>query len=215
MLWVRNSLSRRSLHPTPGEHTSLQHQHRMCKACMSSIRLHIYTPKLVRSANNFVKARLQTFIYRLFKKRGNQQRVRISDICSAFPSQSETSIRKRLKDCSDFQRGGDDSGWWTLKKDFAMPSEDDLRAMLTPETVCAYESMLAGLQRLQVRFSCERARIDFDLFLVFKVCALFPRISVLSTRQMPMGWRRPSLRWRRVEPSSRKRQSTSLRKRST
>ena len=102
-----------------------------------------------RSANNFIKARLQTFIYRLFKKRANQQRVRISDICSAFPSHSETSIRKRLKDCSDFQRGGDDSGWWTLKKDFEMPSEEDLRAMLAPETVCAYESMLAGHQRLQ------------------------------------------------------------------
>ncbi len=102
-----------------------------------------------RASNNFIKSRLQTFIYRLFKKRANQQRLRISDICTAFPNHSETSIRKRLKDCADFQRGGDDSGWWTVKKNYELPSEDDLRSKLTPETVCAYESMLAGHQHLQ------------------------------------------------------------------
>jgi transcription initiation factor TFIID subunit 1 len=53
-----------------------------------------------------------------------------------------------FQDCSDFQRGGDDSGWWTLKKDFEMPSEEELRAIVSPETVCAYESMLAGQQYL-------------------------------------------------------------------
>lgn len=102
-----------------------------------------------RSANNFMKNRLQTFIYRLFKKRStSQQRLRISDVCSAFPNQSETAIRKRLKDCADFQRGGDDSGWWTVKEGFELPSEEDLRKMLAPEKVCAYESMQAGQQYL-------------------------------------------------------------------
>jgi len=103
-----------------------------------------------RAANNYVKHRLKAFIYRLFKKRSTGQRLRIADILSAF-RHSETSIRKRLKDCADFQRGGDDSGWWTVKKDFEIPSEEELRSIVTPENVCAYESMIAGQQRL---FDC-------------------------------------------------------------
>ncbi|KAF2070503.1 hypothetical protein CYY_008169 [Polysphondylium violaceum] len=103
-----------------------------------------------RSANMVLKSRLQAYIYRLFLKKSNtQHRVKIVDVCSAFPSQSETSIRKRLKDCADFQRGGDDSGWWTVKDKFPLPTEDELQKLVTPEIVCAYESMLVGLQRLQ------------------------------------------------------------------
>ncbi|EGC32884.1 hypothetical protein DICPUDRAFT_98741 [Dictyostelium purpureum] len=103
-----------------------------------------------RSANMFLKSRLQAYIYRLFLKKSNsQRRLKITDICSSFPSQSETSIRKRLKDCADFQRGGDDSGWWTVKDNFPLPTEEELQKLVTPEVVCAYESMLIGLQRLQ------------------------------------------------------------------
>src|SRR5690606_1479455 len=66
----------------------------------------------------------------------------------AFPGMSETSIRKRLKDCADFQRGGGDSGWWTAKPDIAIPSEEKLQLLVTPEMVCMNESMLAGYLRL-------------------------------------------------------------------
>ncbi|KYQ88850.1 putative protein serine/threonine kinase [Tieghemostelium lacteum] len=103
-----------------------------------------------KNANNILKFRLQSYIYRVFLKKSNvQKRVKISDICSAFPNQSETSIRKRLKDCADFQRGGDDSGWWTVKENFILPSEDELQKLIAPEVVCTYEAMLFGLQRLQ------------------------------------------------------------------
>lgn len=57
-------------------------------------------------------------------------------------------MRKRLKDCADFQRGGDDSGWWTVKPDIQLPDEDELQKMVAPESVCAYESMLVGMHRL-------------------------------------------------------------------
>lgn len=103
-----------------------------------------------RTANIYVRNRLQGFIFRLFKKKSNlQHRLRIADLCSAFPNHSETSIRKRLKECADFQRAGDDSGWWTVKEQFQLPTEEELRAMLTPEMTCAFESMLVGHQRLQ------------------------------------------------------------------
>jgi transcription initiation factor TFIID subunit 1 len=61
---------------------------------------------------------------------GSQNRLKISDLCAAFPNHSETSIRKRLKDCADFQRGGDESGSWTVKEGFQIPSEEELTQLL-------------------------------------------------------------------------------------
>ena len=101
-----------------------------------------------RTTAIFMKARLQAFIYRYFKRKTtSQQRIRISDILAAFPGHSEAAVRKRLKDCADFQRGGDDSGWWTVKPDIQLPDEDELQRMVMPESVCAYESMLVGMHR--------------------------------------------------------------------
>jgi transcription initiation factor TFIID subunit 1 len=102
-----------------------------------------------RAANQFVKLRMQAFVYRSFLKKSNhQRRLRISDVYAAFPQQTDTAIRKRFKDCADFQRGGDDSGWWTLKESFSLPNEEELQKMVSPESVCCFESMLAGQQHL-------------------------------------------------------------------
>jgi transcription initiation factor TFIID subunit 1 len=35
-----------------------------------------------------------------------------------------------------------------MKEDFQLPSEEQLRKMVSPEDVCKYEAMLAGAQRL-------------------------------------------------------------------
>eukprot|EP00761_Pharyngomonas_kirbyi_P010106 gb/GECH01010124.1/.p1 GENE.gb/GECH01010124.1/~~gb/GECH01010124.1/.p1 ORF type:complete len:1777 (+),score=403.86 gb/GECH01010124.1/:1-5331(+) len=115
---------------------------------------------LSRPALNFVRNRLAVDIFRKFKKKEQKDgvmRLKIDDIKDTFPSMSETTIRKRLKDVADFQRGGDDSGWWTLKKGLTVPTEEELRRMLTPENVCAYESMLAGEQRLKDAGVTQRA----------------------------------------------------------
>lgn len=60
-----------------------------------------------KRANNFVRDFLQVFIYRLFwKSRDTPRRIKMDDIKKAFPSHSESSIRKRLKLCADFKRTG-------------------------------------------------------------------------------------------------------------
>ncbi|XP_043913192.1 transcription initiation factor TFIID subunit 1 [Protopterus annectens] len=90
------------------------------------------------------------FIYRLFwKSKDRPRRIRMEDIKKAFPSHSESSIRKRLKLCADFKRTGMDSNWWVLKNDFRLPTEEEIRAMVSPEQCCAYYSMLAAEQRLK------------------------------------------------------------------
>ncbi|KAJ8919713.1 hypothetical protein NQ315_006241 [Exocentrus adspersus] len=92
----------------------------------------------------------QVFIYRLFwKSRDNPRRIKMDDIKRAFPSHSESSIRKRLKLCADFKRTGMDSNWWVIKPEFRLPTEEEIRAMVSPEQCCAYFSMVAAEQRLK------------------------------------------------------------------
>lgn len=103
-----------------------------------------------KRANNFVRDFLQVFIYRLFwKSRDHPRRIRMDDIKRAFPGHSESSIRKRLKQCADFKRTGMDSNWWVIKPEFRLPSEEELRSMVSPEQCCAYFSMIAAEQRLK------------------------------------------------------------------
>ncbi|XP_003436646.2 transcription initiation factor TFIID subunit 1 isoform X1 [Anopheles gambiae] len=103
-----------------------------------------------KRANNFVRDFLQVFIYRLFwKSRDNPRKIRMDDIKKAFPAHSESSIRKRLKLCADFKRTGMDSNFWVIKPEFRLPSEEEIRAMVSPEQCCAYFSMIAAEQRLK------------------------------------------------------------------
>ncbi|NXD70265.1 TAF1 factor, partial [Eolophus roseicapillus] len=67
-----------------------------------------------KRANTHIRDFLQVFIYRLFwKSRDRPRRIRMEDIKKAFPSHSESSIRKRLKLCADFKRTGKDLMWWS------------------------------------------------------------------------------------------------------
>uniref|UniRef100_A0A8B9TPA8 Transcription initiation factor TFIID subunit n=1 Tax=Anas platyrhynchos TaxID=8839 RepID=A0A8B9TPA8_ANAPL len=98
-----------------------------------------------KRANTHIRDFLQVFIYRLFwKSRDRPRRIRMEDIKKAFPSHSESSIRKRLKLCADFKRTGMDSNWWVLKPDFRLPTEEEIRAMVSPEQCCAYYSMISS-----------------------------------------------------------------------
>lgn len=103
-----------------------------------------------KRANNFSRDFLQVFVYRLFwNSRDTPRRIKMEDVRKAFPSHSESSIRKRLKLCADFKRTGTDSNWWVLKSDFRLPTEEEIRAAVSPEQCCAYYSMLAAEQRLK------------------------------------------------------------------
>ncbi len=109
-----------------------------------------------KRANAFIKDFLQAYIFRLFQhSREAPKRVRMEDIRKAFPAYAESSIRKRLKFCADFKRSGVqkyslvDANWWILKDNIKLPTEEELRSLITPEQCCAYYSMLAAEQRLK------------------------------------------------------------------
>ena len=103
-----------------------------------------------KKANNFIRDFLQVFIYRLFWSSTDvPKKIKMEDIKKAFPSHSESSIRKRLKLCADFKRTGMDSNWWVLKPEHRLPTEDEMRAMVSPEQCCGYYSMIAAELRLK------------------------------------------------------------------
>ena len=73
----------------------------------------------------------------------------MDDIKKAFPSHSESYIRKRLKPCAEFRRTGPDSNWWVMKPGFRLPTEEEIREMVDSESCCAFYSMIAAEQRLK------------------------------------------------------------------
>lgn len=80
-------------------------------------------------------------------------RVSADELAASFPSLSEAFLRKRLRSCAELQRGpGSDGGtqmWWVMKDGFHVPSEEELRRLVTPEKICANESMLAAMHQLK------------------------------------------------------------------
>ncbi|KAD4386189.1 hypothetical protein E3N88_26358 [Mikania micrantha] len=102
------------------------------------------TSKVVQMYN---MNRLLVFMYREFRacqKRGLVPAIRANELSAQFANVAEISLRKRLKLFCDFQRGS-----WVMKRNFRIPLEEELRRLVTPENVCAYESMLAGMYRLK------------------------------------------------------------------
>ncbi|KAI6241578.1 hypothetical protein M3Y99_00317400 [Aphelenchoides fujianensis] len=105
-----------------------------------------------KRANVFIRDFLLAFIYRLFWESEQQpRRIRMEDIREAFPQHAESSVRKRLKQCSDFKRmgTGPDQNYWIVRTDFRLPSKEEVLAMVTPEMCCAFYSMQAAEQRLK------------------------------------------------------------------
>lgn len=52
-----------------------------------------------------------------------------------------------------------DSNWWVLKPDFRLPTEEEIRAMVSPEQCCSYYSMLVAEQRLKVTATSDELQV--------------------------------------------------------
>ncbi|CAM6089127.1 unnamed protein product [Calypogeia fissa] len=113
--------------------------------------LEVLTPTS-KTVQNYIGARLLVYVYREFRnneKPTSTPRVRGDELIAQFPSLTEGFIRKRLKHCADLQKGSGGEMWWVMRNNFRIPSEEELRRMVTPEMVCTYESMQAGLHHLK------------------------------------------------------------------
>ncbi|KAL8150478.1 hypothetical protein V2J09_020286 [Rumex salicifolius] len=107
---------------------------------------------VAKSFQMFLMNRLLVYMYREFQtaeKRGVIPYIRADELAAQFPEINEPLLRKRLKHCADLQKRSNGQWCWVMRRNFHIPSEEELRRMVTPENVCAYESMRAGLLRLK------------------------------------------------------------------
>ncbi|CAO3671258.1 unnamed protein product [Rhizopus stolonifer] len=103
-----------------------------------------------RKVTTIIKNRLQVVAYRLIK-RNPIHRLKMGKLAQKFPEYSDIQIRQRLKEFLEFHRRNKDGGggYWKARGGSEPPNEEDLRAMVTPEMICLYESMLVGERHLQ------------------------------------------------------------------
>ncbi|CEO96641.1 hypothetical protein PBRA_005250 [Plasmodiophora brassicae] len=102
-----------------------------------------------RAASAFMKRRLTVYMHRKLQERGA---IQISEVFTAFPDQSETAIRAKLKEVAAFQRRGDLSGYWTPRPDRPPVRDTVLWDLVTPEALCVYERLESGRQALRDQF---------------------------------------------------------------
>ncbi|CAG8657028.1 18316_t:CDS:10, partial [Gigaspora margarita] len=103
-----------------------------------------------RKAKTTANNRIQVAAFRLMKN--NRYHYLIQDkLAKRFPDHTEFTLRTRLKDIAELARkkGNVYSGpIWKLKPSIRLPSEEELRKMLTPEMICLEESMMVGERHL-------------------------------------------------------------------
>ncbi|QDZ23535.1 transcription initiation factor TFIID [Chloropicon primus] len=130
----------------------------------------------------FEEKRFQDYVFRTLKKKIKEQaagrnvlpELQVQGLKFLFPNNSEQLIRNRLRNlcnCVPVNQAQAD-GRWSLKPGARIPEEVELRHRLTPEMVCAYESMrssqeryaMLGMKRHELlRVSNERLKLATEL----------------------------------------------------
>ncbi|KAG7194691.1 uncharacterized protein KQ657_004368 [Scheffersomyces spartinae] len=102
-----------------------------------------------RKVTNTSKNRLKMVVFRVMNSKG-ESRISVKDISKHFPEHNDMQNRQRLKEFMEYQRQGDDQGYWKIKgAGDNVPTEEDVRNMITPEDVCMLDSMQSGNQILE------------------------------------------------------------------
>lgn len=100
-----------------------------------------------RKVTNTSKNRLKMVVFRTMNKKG-RARISVRDISHHFPDQNDMQNRQRLKEFMEYQRLGEDQGFWKIKNRDTVPSEESIRMMISPEDVSLLDSMQSGVQLL-------------------------------------------------------------------
>lgn len=101
-----------------------------------------------RKVTTASKNRLKMIVYRVLNA-SPYHRINVKDIAEHFPDQIDTQNRQRLKEFMEYQRTGEDQGYWKVKPTDTLPGEDGIRTMITPEDITLLEAMQVGVQNLE------------------------------------------------------------------
>jgi len=112
-----------------------------------------------RKITTTVKNRLQIIAFKLLKK-SPEERLKINRLMKYFPDQNELQMRQRLKEFMEYHRRGPHQGFWRLKPNVTIPSDQEMLKMLSPESVILAESMQVGQRHLQDSGYGQTAEVD-------------------------------------------------------
>ncbi|KAK3134208.1 hypothetical protein QOZ80_6AG0546340 [Eleusine coracana subsp. coracana] len=129
---------------------SLRHIDKLYAVGQQEPHMEVFSPG-TKNVQNYLLNRLLVYVYREFRAREKPDlapRIRADELPIQSPL-TEAIVKKRLKHCAELKKGANGEIIWTQRSDFRVPSEEELRRLLTPESVCCYESMQAGLYRLK------------------------------------------------------------------
>lgn len=100
-----------------------------------------------RKVTNTSKNRLKMIVFRTMNKNGNG-RLSVKDISLHFPDQNDMQNRQRLKEFMEYRRHGDDQNHWKIRGVDTVPSEEEIKAMVSPEDATLLDCMQHGQQTL-------------------------------------------------------------------
>ncbi|KAI9292563.1 hypothetical protein K502DRAFT_351869 [Neoconidiobolus thromboides FSU 785] len=101
-----------------------------------------------RRITTTIKNRLQVAAFRLIRASAKRH-LKIQKLAKYFPEYNESQIRTKLKEFAEYSRSGPSVGYWKLRPNVTLPTEEELTKMCTPEMLCLFESMLVGKRHLQ------------------------------------------------------------------
>ncbi|KAG7736037.1 hypothetical protein KL923_005139 [Ogataea haglerorum] len=105
------------------------------------------------------KNRLKMVVYRVLN-RNEERRLLVRDIADHFPDQNDMQNRQRLKEFMEYQRSGNDQGYWKVKLTDTLPNYEEIRNIVSPEDIALLDAMQAGNQRLEDLDSYKRERLE-------------------------------------------------------
>jgi hypothetical protein len=106
-----------------------------------------------RLAQNIARNRMAAWVTRCFRY---TKLVNIADLMHHFPQMSDGAVRKRLAAIATPARTiGTGTGWWQRDDAQKLQSEEELLGLITPEMVCAYDSMRSA-EHLLMKNGIER-----------------------------------------------------------
>ncbi|KAL6847303.1 hypothetical protein ACP4OV_023156 [Aristida adscensionis] len=112
--------------------------------------LEVFSPGTKIVQNHLLNLML-VYVYRKFRvkeRAGVIPQIRADELAIQSPL-TEAIVRKQLKHCANLNKGPKGHLFWTKRPDFQIPLEEELRKLLSPESICCYQSMQAGQYRLK------------------------------------------------------------------
>ncbi|KAI0464779.1 hypothetical protein LJB42_002404 [Komagataella kurtzmanii] len=101
-----------------------------------------------RKVTSTSKNRLKMIVYRVLNK-NERHRLVVRDISIHFPDQNDMQNRQRLKEFMEYQKNGEDHGFWKIKGNEILPGFKEIQQMIQPEDIALLEAMQFGQLNLE------------------------------------------------------------------